>query len=274
MDGSPLFHSTPLVFAASDEIYFRKHALGFAKSALRAGHPVHITVTPAPGVRLLGRASELKQTLIPEFLAQFSADERLRLKVEVWIDPRAHDEMEEREAVVYYQSLRFFRLPALLRDYNRPIVVLDIDSLVMRPIPHRYDADVGLYLRLDNEKGRSDYERLGMKVLGAMVYADPKGIAFFEAVEEYLSNHTRLYYVDQRALYETFLANREVRIFDIADAGWLDWTFQPDSTVWTAKGKRKRRNLTYVRERLKLEGKSWLASTMTLLGYRLGIIRH
>ena len=274
MDYSAVFSAVPLVFAACDEVYFRKHALGFCKSALRAGHTVHINLTPAPGMRLLGRAYELEQTLVPEFLAQFVPEERMRIRVEVWIDPRAQIEMSDLEAVVYYQSLRFFLLPALLREYNRPIVVLDIDSLIMQPIPHRSDADVGLYLRLDNEKGNTDYERLGMKVLGAMVYADPKGVAFFDAVQEYLSNNTRRYYVDQRALYEIFLENKQARIFDIANTGWLDWSFKPGSTVWTAKGKRKRRNLTYVRERLHLEGKSWLASTMTLLGYRLGIIRH
>lgn len=274
MDGSFVSTTIPVVFAACDETYFRKHALGFCKSALRAGHPVHISLTPAPGMRYLGRAYDLKQTLVPEFLAQFSTEELQRIKIDVPIDPRAYMEMSELEAVVYYQSLRFFLLPSLLRKYNRPIVVLDIDSLVMQSIPHRYDADVGLYLRLDNEKGNTDYERLGMKVLGAMVYADPKGVAFFDAVEKYLSDHIRRYYVDQRALYDTFLANREVRIFDIAETGWLDWTFQPGATVWTAKGKRKRRNLTYVRERLRLEGRNWLATTMTLLGYRLGIIRH
>lgn len=273
MDGSFVSTTIPVVFAACDESYFRKHALGFCKSALRAGHPVHISVTPTPGMRYLGRVHDLKQTLVPEFLAQFSAGELQRIKVDVPIDFRAHLEMSELEAVVYYQSLRFFLLPSLLRKYNRPIVVLDIDSLVMQSIPHRTDADVGLYLRLDNEKGNTDYERLGMKVLGAMVYADPKGVAFFDAVEKYLSDHIRRYYVDQRALYDTFLANREVRIFDIAETGWLDWTFQPGATVWTAKGKRKRRNLTYVGERLRLEGRGPVVSALILSGYALGVLR-
>jgi len=273
MDGSAVFSAKPLVFAASDEAYFRKHAVGFAKSSLRAGHSVHLTVTPSPGAQAASRAQKLQRKLLPFFWRQFSDEERARITVEIWSDPRIEREMGELETVIFYQSVRFFRLPALLRSYNRPVAVLDIDSLVIQPIPARPGNDVGLFLRLNEEKGRNEYERLGMKVLGAMIYAAPSGVEFFEDVSRYIDNHEPFYFLDQRALYETYLSRRNVRVFDIAETGWLDWTFKPGAVVWTAKGKRKRRNLKYVRERLKFEGRSPIASTLIIAGYRLGLLR-
>ena len=215
----------------------------------------------------------MERELVASFLAGFTASELKRMRIEVVADPRAMSDIEEREAIVFYQSLRFFHLSRLLRTYCRPIVVLDIDSLVMKTIPPRYGAEVGLYLRLGNQTGRTDFEREGMQVLGAMVYADPKGATFFDAVGNYLDSHLRLYYIDQHALYHTYLASDDVRFFDIAETGWLDWTFKPGATVWTAKGKKKRRNLTYVRQRLRLEGRGVLASAIILTGYALGLIR-
>lgn len=274
MDGSAVFSAKPLVFAACDEIYFRKHALGFCKSALKCGHHVHIAVTPRPGEGLVHRARLLASVLLSSFLQRFSDDERRRLTIEFVADVRAQKLMDNRERVVFYQSLRFYLLPELLIRYQRPIVALDIDSLVNQPIPAVNDAEVGLYMRLEENNGRTEYERLGMKIAAGMVYADPKAIDFFRDVVHFLDSHVRLYYMDQRALYETYLARRDLKIFDLAETGWLDWTFNQTSQVWTAKGKRRRRNLTYVRARLRVEGRSWLASTMTLLGYRLGVIRH
>ncbi len=211
--------------------------------------------------------------LVAPFLSRFVATDLKRISVEVVADPRALTRMESGEDIVFYQSLRFFYLPSLLRSYSRPIVVLDIDSLVMKPIPARYDADVGLYLRLGNQKGRTEFEREGRQVLGAMVYADPKGVGFFDDVANYLDNHARRYYIDQHALYHTFLATDDPRFFDIAQTGWLDWTFKSTATVWTAKGKKKRRNLTYVRQRLRLEERGLLFSGLVLAGYALGLIR-
>lgn len=232
-----------------------------------------MTVSPQPGPELVERANDLSTRLLPKFLSSFTASELERLTVEVVADKRANAEIRDIERVVFYQSLRFFCLPDLLRKYQRPIVVLDIDSLIRAPIPVKEKADVGLFLRLDHRMGRNEEERLGMMVLGAMVYAAPSGIGFFEKVVSYLDTHDRRYYVDQRALYETYLADRDLLTFDIAEMGWLDWTFGPSSPVWTAKGKRKRRNLNYVRERMKFEGRSLMASVLILAGYRLGLLR-
>lgn len=122
MDGSNFASALPIVMAAADERYFRKHAVGFAKSALAAGHSVHLIVSPTPGRGLSQRAGQLERELVQPFLSRFSVAERARMSVEVIADSRAMVEMTDRESVVFYQSLRFFRLPSLLRYYYRPIV--------------------------------------------------------------------------------------------------------------------------------------------------------
>ncbi len=101
MDGSNFASALPIVMAASDEHYFRKHAVGFAKSALAAGHNVHLVVSPAPGPGLPKRARQIEKDVVTPFLARFAASEIARLVVEVVENPRATAEMTDNEAVVF-----------------------------------------------------------------------------------------------------------------------------------------------------------------------------
>lgn len=109
--------------------------------------------------------------------------------------------------------------------------------------------------------------------MGGFVYASPLSVDFFDKVVEYLDQHDRRPFIDQRALYEVYKSKTGARIFDISKDGWLDWLFNPTSLVWTAKGERRRRDPFYVRERLKFERRGWLISTLILLGYRLRVLR-
>lgn len=264
----------PIIFAACDELYFRKHARGFARSALLAGHCVHIIVSPAPGSGLSKRARNLEKSLKTRFMKRFTAMQQKRLTIDVVADQIAHEYLPRAERIVFYQSLRFMHLPEILRRFNRPVIVLDIDSLVLQPILPSTAGEVGLYLRLNNNEGNSEHEVLGKKVLAAMVYATPDGIHFFERVIEFLLRNARRYYVDQLALFQAYQESKDVTIFDIAASNWLDWCFNAGSLVWTAKGRLKRRNITYVKARLELEGRSLIMLRLILLGYKIGILRR
>ncbi len=211
MDGSNFASALPIVMAASDEHYFRKHAVGFAKSALAAGHNVHLVVSPAPGPGLPKRARQIEKDVVTPFLARFAASEIARLVVEVVENPRATAEMTDNEAVVFINRcvssiFRHFFGTTADRLLSSTLTVWSCNQFLRR------DAEVGLYLRLGYQKGKTDFEREGMQVLGAMVYADPKGASFFDEVGEYLDRNQRRYYVDQHALYRTYLANEDVRI--------------------------------------------------------------
>lgn len=264
----------PVVFAACDERYFKTHGKGFCASGLAAGHRVHIIISPEPGPDLADRAAALRDKIVSKFTASIIGSDRANLTIEVVADKRAHQILSPLERKVFYQSLRFYYLPELLRRYNTPIVTLDIDSLIRLPIPSRSGRELGIYFRLDNTEAWSDESLLGKKVLAAMIYATPYGADFFDKVMAYLDKNDRRYFVDQRAIYEVYLQEPPERFFDLAETGWLDWTFRPDAPVWTAKGRLLRREMKYVRERLRHEGRGAIRSALALTGYKLGILRR
>lgn len=268
MAGSP-----PVLFAACDENYFRMHAKGFCASGLAAGHKVHVMVSPLPGPDIEARVKVWSDEAIPNFVSSFNAEERTRLVLEPVVDKRAHAEIDDAEHVIFFQCLRYFQLPALLRKYRAPIVVLDIDSLVRAPIPVTADGDVGLFLRPNKKNWTTEEQRLGWQVLGAMVYAGPASVDFFDKVVDYIDRHERRPYIDQRALYEISKTETGARVFDISKLGWLDWRFGPGSLVWTAKGRQRKRNPKYIRERLRFEKRGWIASMLLVAAYQLRLLR-
>jgi len=259
----------PVIMAACDEVYFRRHALGFCKSAISSGHDVLIVVSPIPGPDVQTRAKVLADRLFPRFRKKFDNEELRNLKLICVHDERANRKLEGRAATIYFQSLRFYSLPDLLREYNRPLLILDIDSIVRAPVSFKADADLGLFLRLSNQKGRDEYDRLGMKVAAGMVYATPRSIPFFQRVVDYLDAHEMRYFADQRALFETYKAETSLRIVDLAPLDMLDWHFRQMSAIWTGKGKRKRRDPQFIRERLRYEGYGKLGATLKVLAYQL-----
>ncbi|MBR7653301.1 hypothetical protein HED50_06965 [Ochrobactrum oryzae] len=261
------------MFAACDEKYFDTHGRGFIYSAISAGHRVHVIISPEPGPALERRAAELQSRVDQNFVKALSLSQQKHLTLEVVADGRAKAAMSPLERKVFYQSLRFYHLPRLLRSKGSAIAVLDIDSLVRKPIPYNGEADVGLYFRLDNTNNWSEEAHLGTKVLAALIYATPCAADYFDKVAAYLDRNERRYFIDQRALYETYLQEPGERFFDLAKTGWLDWTFKEESPVWTAKGRLLRRELRYIRERLKYERAGRYRRFFVLAGYRLGILR-
>ena len=264
--------SPPVLFAACDEQYFRTHAKGFCASGLAAGHRVHIMISPEPGHDLPSRAKSLADSLVPRFRYSFGADEQARLVIEVVEEKRATVPMDGTDRVVFFQCLRYFQLPGLLRRYKCPVVVLDIDSLIRAPIPASSDGDVGLFLRPNKKNWKSEEQRLGWQVLGAMVYASATAVDFFDAVLDYIDSNERRPYIDQRALYEVYKKNT-ARVFDLSKTHWLDWNFGSKSLVWTAKGRQRRRSLVYLRERMKFERRGWIVSAFLIAGYKLRVLQ-
>ena len=262
-------NALPVIMAACDEVYFRRHALGFCKSAISSGHDVLIVVSPIPGPNVQTRAKALADRLFPRFRKKFNDEELRNLKLICVHDERANRKLEGRAATIYFQSLRFYCLPDLLREYDRPLLMLDIDSIIRTQVRVDTDADLGLFLRLNNQKGRDEYDRLGMKVAAGLVYAAPQSLAFFQRVADYLDQHDMRYFADQRALFETYKVETSLRIVDLAPLDLLDWHFSQTSAIWTGKGKRRRRDPQFIRERLRYEGWGKLGATFRLLAYQL-----
>lgn len=263
----------PVILAACDEVYFRRHALGFCKSAIAAGHDVCVLVSPTPGSSHLRHSAMLETRLFPRFKSNFTGAELRHLTLNCVCDERTTRCYDRRSVTVYFQSLRFFFLPDLLRKWKRPVLLLDIDSVVRAPVQPPLQADLGLFLRLGNQKGDNEYDRLGMKIAAGAVYATPSSVTFFNKVVEYLDRNELRYFADQRALFEIYKSEKQLRIVDLAGLGWLDWNFNQSSAIWTGKGKRNRRDPRFIRERFLHEGRGRISTALHLLGYRLRLIK-
>lgn len=268
----PRMKENPLIYAACDKKYFQKHAYAFIKSAFQAQHDVHIIVSPEPGEKLEERKRSL-QKYLDIFARKFDTSINT-LTIEAVADPRACAKISNRkERIVFYQSLRFFYINKILSNNDRPVYMMDIDSLVRKPLPSIHKGNLGIYLRLDNKTGKNRDEVLGMKVLAAMIYCTQPSAEFFKKVVEYIDTHPRKYFLDQRAIYEVYLEDKSVAVFDLAKEKILDWSFNNKSSVWTAKGKRRRRDPVYIHERLQYEDRSAIARKAIQLLYRIGMIR-
>ncbi len=206
----------PLVFAVCDPCYFSLHAESLMASLQHY----------APG-------SALHLHLYDPGQAQFDALVRLRQRYpavrlsETWERTRlAGLDVEKR--VIYFQSARFIRLYSALRATGRPLVTVDIDSLIRGPVEELVAA-----------------AHSGKNVLASMVYASPSpaSLRFFEGVARRLAAHllagVQTEMLDQRCLWKLYMMQRKMLRFWRIPQRFSDWDLGDDSIIWHGKGPRK-----------------------------------
>lgn len=105
----------------------------------------------------------------------------------------------------YYACARFLQLPGLLRAYGRPVLMLDIDLVVLRdvgPLLAQLDAE-GADIALTHGAPHDPWCRLWADAV--LCAASPAAIAAFEAVRAYLLHFlgrgAAVWFLDQVALY-------------------------------------------------------------------------
>jgi len=158
------------------------------------------------------------------------------------------------QRATYYGSVRFLRFYAALRHSRRPMLSLDIDSVVRAPLAPMFreagNADLGLFLR-------PHIMDPGRKLLAGAVYGapTPAGLAFFETVARrigiQLISKRFVRMLDQRCLWLAYLRHRDRLNFWPIPATYLDIAFRPESVIWTFRGSDKEGEL-YRRERERL----------------------
>jgi len=151
------------------------------------------------------------------------------------------DFLEEVNSKVYYCSDRFFLARDLLAlDPGFSCITLDIDSLIMKPVPYQ-SCDLGLWLRPN--------EPSGMNLLAGMCYFSDWSIDFVqEATKRMDSSKFTNWFDDQKALWETYQKYdmEEITFTDFYNSKLLDWSFKDDTYIWTGKGPRKHADPIYV----------------------------
>ena len=181
-----------VVFMSCDAGYFDRFAHALVNSLRQHGRIdclVHIHVVN-PHAGMAAKMDRLRQSLAGIDIAWSHET----------IDIDAHAMPK-----TYYACLRFLHLPALIRRYDKPILVLDMDMLVMRRLDGLLDSlagfDAGL---IEYDRGRND---IAEHFWASVLYAgtSPSSVSLFEDVALYIAHFLDagrpVWFLDQVALF-------------------------------------------------------------------------
>ena len=188
-----------VVFMCCDGVYFERFVEAAVDTCIKnsgVDFVVHI--------HLVNRLSSAE--VIIERLRTTISPSRLRITEET-ADLTAFDETGRR---TYYACRRFCILPELIRTYRRPILCVDVDQLVVKPISALFEQmtgyDVGLMHDPLNALNLMSY------FSATAVFVAPTGEAllFVEKVRRYIDffmsvQRGLLWHLDQAALAVTYL---------------------------------------------------------------------
>lgn len=144
------------------------------------------------------------------------------------------------DARVYAAALRFLRLPELLDEHFR-VLVLDIDSIVNRIAPVSSEWDMALFLRpwLTSEE---------KKVMLSASYWTARAKPFAEHLRNQFSTQSK-WGADQRYAFRTFKAMGDKFNIGKLDQDFISYDFRDDAPIWTAKGPARKDNPKYLERR-------------------------
>ena len=135
---------------------------------------------------------------------------------------------------------RFELLPQLLREHGS-VLMLDIDSVVQRPLEIEDEYDLGIFLRPEQAKDR-------FRTLCSIFYCTERAMAFAEEIVAG-GTHSVLWCDDQGVVWRAYekLGHRyKVKCFDEGFISWRD----ASAPVFTGKGLAKTgRAFTAAKER-------------------------
>lgn len=218
-----------IVFSGCDDVYYQKFAAAFLLSAERIGEPLHIHLHfYGPSQATLDHIDQMRRTLghvALSFTWEDDSYKRLALA-----EP------------VYFSAARFLVLHHLLLACRAPVLCVDIDSIVHRPLsdvfPMLERADVTLHFCLAEPQ-------LEQRVMGAAVGMNhtKEALGFCERLAASAWRGTRLQpldHFDQALLYGMYIVRRRLKRrirWQQMPSGYLDRDFGEDSSIWAAGGR-------------------------------------
>jgi hypothetical protein len=137
----------------------------------------------------------------------------------------------------YYACARFIRLPEIIEDTQK-CLALDIDGIIRKPFDYNLgNSDVFLYQKPSGEH-----------LAGAILLNHP-----FDFCREYRSellkniNEDNVYWFLDQIVLDAIIPSYNKGLLPM---GYIDWEFNEDSAIWSAKGKRKEL-MTFILEQQK-----------------------
>jgi len=240
--------NSPIIFAACDIGYARIHGPAFVTSAMQSGYTVHLHIIFPNSITTedYGFIHELVATSTNLMKKQPHPAGRHSLGTTV-----EQLSYTRGEARLYYSCARFYAALALLKERQRPMFILDVDSIICQRITQP-TLPVGLFFR-DPLPGTVGWENEGTKVAAGLVYVAPEGFDFLQYATISMERGPQRWFMDQVALCaaarwwqlrgHTCPTLHHIHHFTNVD---LDWDFNEGSAIWTGKGDRKYSNTKYL----------------------------
>jgi hypothetical protein len=230
------------LYFACDETYFYHHGYEFCRSATEHGNSVlgHIFVS------LQGDPYE-KQQMYNMSYARMATLKNADIKIEL-MDTKLYTDVlktaDIRDYRALYASMRFLNMPKLIDDM--PLLISDVDSIILDKIEIEPEYDLGLFLRENNSMGGNDYEQQGMKIAAGAVYVTPRARQFIQVVHDTLISNPFQWFNDQHALYKAYQLVKDKYKIKHFDDNFMNWDFNKKAPIWTGKGNRKYDDQTYL----------------------------
>ena len=183
----------PLAVVGCDAVYFKRYAQGLWESLCRCEGE-----TASLHVHLLYPAAES--------LAMAQA-----MGVGLSVESPDFQGSTRNFVNTYYASARFLVLPDLLKAYDRPLLVMDVDAAVLKPLAPLWTVLAGNDMAIRRLQGAmvDPWNEPQANLVG--VNPTPKGLAFAQSLSRFLAHFVarRLLFgfFDQTALYSVLAAD-------------------------------------------------------------------
>jgi tetratricopeptide (TPR) repeat protein len=160
-------------------------------------------------------------------------------------------DMTDDMAKTYFACSRFIRLPELMQKSPATYLCIDCDCLVIDDISdltaNQPDFDIMAHRRFVPE------EFLEVAAGGLVVMPTLAAKRFlarlYNTIVSVIEAGEASWFLDQIALNEVLNLEEEAGLnVSLLDISYIDWFFNSESKIWTGKGKRKSRDLLYLKQ--------------------------
>ena len=225
--------TTPVVFAAADNIYFNEFGTEFVYSFSKMGRDVHVHIINPDEecydlTRSLKRACPTKVT----FSHEVTDMDQYRKNENKLDDP----------VKAYYSCVRWLKMPEILESAGE-VMVLDIDCMARKPFVFPHNENLGFFPRFEEDQQTR-------KVLAGIFYISKERIELANRIKNRILSYPMQWYIDQFSLYEELKDETEYFEFDSnfcdgdcrEEKRWLE-DYAP---IWTGKGSIKYEHSKYL----------------------------
>ncbi len=252
------FHQTGFfIYAAADSRYFDLYGKSLINSVLaNTDHGVHIHIYNPTQVQIEfcqrpKVSATWEHTLPHQFNAAYDFWSRNDLpepaasrKIKM-LGLKQYENNQDLMAWIkktYYACMRFVRLAEFLPVPMR-FLEIDVDGIVRKSfdtvLPHDNATDIYLYEKTKKDKTTGEIKRTG-HLAGSILFTDkPQALQFAkdlaDLIRQNIASDNIYWFLDQHSLDQVIVDYRK----GLLPMSYIDWHMDRDSSIWTAKGRRK-----------------------------------